>query len=217
MQGACILDPTYGQFFIMIQTIPLVVGSAFTGVTYVTGNLFFACLGFYLFALGYFVWPFQYYLNVTRNPLLCPLGAAQYEFPAIEMLYVSALVTMVVYYSIFFHGRPGWLSYLMLFFTITIPAIVLTFFQFNVWYEVLLSAAIGMIGTIVFMIHMQLFIAPALPYLELVPPFSTFSYSDDLGFGYNSYKYPAFQKQRKLLHEQANYKYSRWKIVDKND
>lgn len=211
MEGACILHPTYGQYFIMVQNIPLLIGAAFSGVTYVTGNLFFAFLGFYLFAMGYFVWPFQYWLNITRNPLLCPLGASRYEFPAIEMLYLSALITMVIYYSIAYHGRPGWLTYVVLFFALAIPGVVLTFFQFNIWYEVLLSAGIGVVMTTVFMVHMQFFIGPAIPYLEVVPPFSTFDYADDLGYSYNAYKYgSAYEKARHKLHKQTNFDHERW-------
>jgi hypothetical protein len=212
MEGACILHPTYGQFFIYTQSLPLLIGAAFTGLTAVTGSLFFAFLGGYLFVMGYFVWPFQAYINQTRNPLLCPLGASQYAFPAIEMLYVMAIVTMVLYYTIFFHGRPGYWTWFSLFLLLAVPAGVLVFFQFNVWYEVLMSAGVSLVLTTMFMIHMQLFIAPSIPYLEVVPPFSSFYYSDDLAYGYNPHSYPDFQKARRRVHQEANYKGERWRV-----
>lgn len=206
----CVLPATFGQLFVYTQMTPLLIGMAFAGFTYLTGSLFFAFLSVFLFVLSYFLWPIQEYINQTRSPFLCPIGSAAYEFPAIEMVYVSAIVTMVICYSIFYRGRPGTFAWIGLFLLFAIPAVVLCFFQFNTWLEVLISAVISAVLTVIFMFHMVFFIAPAIPYLECVPPFSTFQYSDDMGWGWNRIRFPYYWEHRCKIHEATNVKADRW-------
>lgn len=216
MSTACILDGTFGQMFVQLQEIPLLVGCCFSAVVYMTRSTFIFFLLLYIFIFPYFIWPFQTYLNQTRSPYLCPIGSSVYQFPAIEMCYVSAVITMVICYTIFYRGRPGILMWIWLFLIFAIPAVVLCFFQFNVWYEVLMSAAISMAMTTVFMVHMFLFVTPCLPYLECVPPFSTFNYCDDMGWG-NDVRNPNFYRDRTLLHRQLKYNADVYRLASEQD
>ena len=186
-------------------------------MTYLTGSSFFALLGGYLFIMSYFLWPFQAYFNQLRSPFLCPIGTAIYQFPAMEMFYISSIFTMVICYTIFYRGRPGWMTWGTMVFVFGAAAFALCFFQFNAWNEVLMSAGIGIFTTAIFMVHVVFFFAPALPYLEPVPPFCTFRYCDDMGWGVNSKKYPKFYECRDRLHALAKYNPDRWKLVSKND
>lgn len=207
----CILPSMFGQLFVYTQMTPLLIGMAFAGFTYLTGSLVFAFMSCFLFVLSYFLWPIQQYMNQTRSPYLCPIGSAAYEFPAIEVVYVTAIVTMVVFYAIFYRGRPGVFAWIGLFLLFAIPAFVLCFFQFNTWSEVLISAAISAVLTSIFMVHLWLFIGPSIPYLECLPPFSTFQYSDDMGWLWNQHKYPYYWKYRCGIHDALNVHVDRWK------
>jgi hypothetical protein len=213
----CFLPGNIGYAMVNLQMLPTLIGTSFTFMTYLTGSLFIAICGGFLFLMGYFVWPFQEYINQTRAPFLCPVGFAVYQFPALEVMYPVACVTMVVWYSIFFRGRPGAIGWFSLFLFFAIPSIVLPFFQYNQWYEVLMSGGIAIVLSSIFMIHMILFIAPCIPYLETVPPFSTFSYNDDLGFCYDCQKYGNFDKMRQRLHKVTQHKGQRWKLKKQKD
>jgi hypothetical protein len=212
MSQVCIIQSNYGIFFVYTQQVPLLIGTVFSGVVYLTGSIFFAACGFYLFFASYFLWPFQAYINQIRNPLLCPIGSAAYEFPAMEMFYVSSVITMVIWYTIFFRGRPGILSWIWMVILFGGAAFVLCFFQFNAWFEVLLSAAVGFVMTTIFMFHMVYFFCPCFPYLECVAPFTFTEMNDSLGFGYNAYKYKHFSSRRKEMHRIANVNHDKWKI-----
>jgi hypothetical protein len=215
MSTVCIIQGNFGQFFILTQEVPLLIGMIFSGFVYITGSIFFAACGFYLFFASYFLWPFQAYINQIRSPLLCPIGSAAYEFPCMEMFYVSSIITIVIWHTIFFRGRPGVLSWLWMVILFGAAAFILCFFQFNIWYEVLFSAAIGLVMTSIFMLHMVLFFCPSFPYLECVPPFTISEMNDSLGYGYNALKYTNFKNCRKQIHRIANVDQDKWKVKQK--
>lgn len=206
----CVLPGQLGAYLIMLQELPLIIGAGFCGITYMTGNIFFALCGGYLFLMSYMLWPIQAYINESRNPYLCPIGSAAYQFPSMEAFYISSIVTMVVCYAIFFKGRPSKLGWGLLFIVFAGVAFVLCFFQFNVWQEVLMSSGIGIVCTLIFMVHMAYMIAPCIPYLEHIPPFSTFGYCDDLGYMARDSEYHA---TRKRLHKITQYNKDRWSVT----
>jgi hypothetical protein len=209
--SVCVLTGNLNYAMVNVQMLPTLIGTAFTFMTYLTGSLFIAIVGGFLFVMGYFVWPFQAYLNQTRIPVLCPVGFSMYQFPALEVMYPVACATMVVWYTIFFRGRPGAVGWFSLFLLFAVPSVALSFFQFNIWYEILMSAGIAIVLSSLFMVHLVLFIAPCIPYLETVPPFTTFSYNDDLGFGVDCQKYGNFFKERQRLHKMLKHTGQRWK------
>lgn len=203
----CVMPQQVGTIFIYTQTAPLLFAAAFTGVTAITGWVFFSFLGIYLLIAQYFLWPFQQAFNRGRNPLLCPVGQSQYAFPSIEMFYVSCILTMVVFYVIVYRGRPGVVSWLSLALLLIAAPFVLVFFEFNVWWEVLFSALFGIVFTGAFMAHMYLFFGPSIPYLETIPPLATFSYNDDSGWALGHSKlrerYYNYDTERAELHRVA--------------
>jgi hypothetical protein len=198
--SACIIQGSIGQLLIYTQTLPLLIGAGFTALTTITGSLYFAFLGGYLYVAQYILWPFQAYINQNRPFYLCPIGSAVYQFPSIEAFYVFAIGTMVIMYIILYKANHGFMTWGTLAFWFLIPAGVLVFFQMNTWQEVLYSAAIAVVLTVTFMVHMYLFIDPCLPFLETVPPFSTFSYSDDYGWGWSRKKFPHYHVYRRRIH-----------------
>jgi hypothetical protein len=165
--SACILDGTVGQLLVYTQTLPLLIGAGFTAMTTITGSLYFAFLGGYLFVAQYFMWPIQAYINQQRSPYLCPMGSAVYQFPSVEAFYVFAIGTMVIMYIFLYKGNHGVVTWGTLAFWFLIPAGVLVFFQMNTWQEVLFSAGLAVGLTAIFMVHMFMFIDPCLPFLEV--------------------------------------------------
>lgn len=210
--AVCIMPQQVGTLFIYTQTFPLLIAAAFTGVTALTGWIYFTFLGLFIFIGPYFLWPFQQAFNRNRNPLLCPVGQSQYAFPSVEMFCASALLTMVLFYVIAYRGRPGVMSWLFLALLILVVPFVLLFFEFNVWWEVLFSAAVGIVMTSIFMAHMYLFFGPAIPYLETVPPLSTMSYHDDNNWasGRLKEKFYNYDAERQELHRVA--KVAKWHL-----
>lgn len=215
--SACVLDGTVGQLLIYTQTLPLLIGAGFTFMTTVTGSLYFFCLGMYLFAAQYFMWPIQAYINQQRSPYLCPIGSAVYQFPSIEAFYVFAIGTMVIMYIILYKGNHGWVLYGSLAFWFLVPAGVLVFFQMNTWQEVLYSAGLAVALTAIYMVHQYLFIDPCLPFLEAVPPFSTFNYSDDHGWGWNHKRYPEYHLHRRHIHRVCGIHRQRFAMVPESE
>ena len=212
----CVMPQNVGILFIYTQAFPWFIAAGFTGVTALTGWAFFAFLGVYMALAQYFVWPFQAAFNRGRNPLLCPVGQSQYAFPSVEAFYVASLLTLVIFYVIAYRGRPGAISWVSLFILILAAPFVLLFFGFNEWWEVLFSALLGVVFTCAFMIHMWLFWGPAIPYLETVPPFSTFSYNDDFGWALGGKRqkerYSNYDTERRELHRVARVSEYHWKL-----
>ncbi len=238
--SACILDGTVGQLLVYTQTLPLLIGAGFTAMTTITGSLYFAFLGGYLFVAQYFMWPIQAYINQQRSPYLCPMGSAVYQFPSVEAFYVFAIGTMVIMYIILYKGNHGVVTWGTLAFWFLIPAGVLVFFQMNTWQEVLFSAGLAVGLTAIFMVHMFMFIDPCLPFLEVrskrkpaprragggraflskitplkkvLPPFSTFSYSDDYGWGWSRKRYPHYHLYRRHIHKVCGVHHQRYMLV----
>lgn len=205
-----------GILFIYTQAFPWFVAAAFMGVTAITGWSFFTFLGLYMAIAQYFLWPFQAAFNRGRNPLLCPVGQSQYAFPSVEAFYVASLLTLVLFYVIAYRGRPGILSWASLFLLTIAAPFVLLFFEFNVWWEVLISALFGVVFTGGFMVLMWLFWGPAIPYLETIPPFATFSYNDDAGWGLGGKtqreRYYNYDEERRQLHRVARVSKFHYKI-----
>jgi len=210
MSLVCVINNNFGLFFVHLQELPLLIGAGLTAITYFTGSPFFAAAGFYLYIMSWFLYPFQTYFNITRNPLLCPLGSAAYEFPSMEAFYITSLVTMVIWYRILFKGRPTKLAWGGVFLAFAIPTTALLFFQFNVWYEVLMSAGIAVFTTSVFMLHMAYMWSDSLPYLEHVPPCSTFGYKDDLGWAERD---DSYHEKRQELHKILHFNHDKWRTV----
>ena len=211
--SACVLDGTVGQILVYTQTLPLLIGAGFTALTTVTGSLYFLFLGGYLWIAQYMLWPFQAYVNQNRSPYLCPIGSAVYQFPSIEAFYVFAIGTMVIMYIILYKANHGFMTWGTLAFWFLIPAGVLVFFQMNTWQEVLYSAAIAVVMTVTFMIHMWLFVDPCIPFLETMPPFSTFSYSDDYGWGWSRKRHPHYHEYRRHIHRVCGVHKDRYILV----
>lgn len=214
--SVCVMPQNVGVLFIYTQAFPLFIAAAFTGVTALTGWVFFAFLGIYMLVAQYFLWPFQAAFNRGRNPLLCPIGQSQYAFPSVEMFYAASLLTLILFYVIGYRGRPGVLSWLSLCVLLLAAPFVLLFFEFNEWWEVLFSALMGIIFTTIFMVHMWLFWGPAIPYLETIPPFSTFSYNDDFGWALGGKRqkeiYTNYDTERRELHRVARVSEYHWKM-----
>ncbi len=198
----CILNGTVGYVFYYSQWLPLLISAAITGISTITRNLFFAFLGTYLFLGQLSLWPFQNYFNSLRPTVMCQTGQSAYSFPSIEMYFVASITTVVIKYAILYRGRPGWLSWIMLFFLFAIPATVLVFFQLNLWWEVLFSAAVGIVETVMFMWWLFIFISPIVPYLESALPFG---YNDDHGW-LVYHNVARYQKHRKRVHKANGWK-----------
>lgn len=212
--SVCVMPQNVGILFIYTQAFPLFIAAGLAGVTALTGWQFFAWLGLYLYVSQFFVWPFQAAFNRGRNPMLCPIGQSQYAFPSVEMFYAASILTLVLFYVIFYRGRPGVLSWLSLTLLLLGGPFVLLFFEFNVWWEVLFSALLGVVFTGFFMVMVWLFLGPAIPYLEVIPPFSTFSYNDDpgwaLGGASQKERYYNYNEERRQLHRVARVTEYHW-------
>ncbi len=205
----CIQGGVSGTVFVTMQWLPLLVAASLGGVSWVTGSVFFFVIGTWLWLSSYLLYPLQTYFNTLRASVMCQTGQSMYSFPSIEMFYIASVVTIVVFYAIAYKGRPGWFSWACLFFLFAIPAVVLCFFQLNVWWEVLWSALAAVVLNVAFMSAIYIFVSPNVPYLEVILPLG---YNDDHGWFTIPGTEAAMQRERLRIHETFDHKAGRfWK------
>jgi hypothetical protein len=208
---SCIQDGLTGAIFVDLQWLPLLVAAGLTGVSAVTGAMFFATIGVWLWIAQYLLWPLQTYFNTLRPSVMCQTGQSMYSFPSIEMFYVTSVVVIVVFYTIAYKGRPGWMSWVCLFLLFVVPAVVLCFFQMNVWWEVLFSAAAAIVLNVWFMSAIYVFISPIAPLFEVILPMG---YNDNHGWLTIPGTEEAMQSERSRIHRAHDYKGGlRWRSL----
>jgi len=133
-------------------------------LTLLTSQIIFVFFGFYLQGMQMFLWEFQSYFESQRPNPVCQLYHT-YAFPSIEGYYVAALVTFIILYGYYWDYAHSWMVWLVLYFVAFIPPLLLVWFSYNRWWELVFSMLAGIGFTLVFVITLKLYITPILPYL----------------------------------------------------
>lgn len=179
----CVLSKNTAQMFIYLQLVPW----AFSGFMFalnlvLSGSVFFYYVSLWLGFSHYSLYPFQDFFNMIRPEILCALGEETYKFPSVVMYYVGSAVTIILVYALLWPTRTSYIRWFWVALLVLAPAFALTWFHFNVWYEVLFSFLWSAVMTIGFMLLLRFYLAPAWPYMECVPPFTWMGLHDRGGW-----------------------------------
>lgn len=125
--------------------------------------------GFYIFIWGFVLYIFQVALAIMREDPFCPV-IQTYGVPSSAAYYVAAMGTFLLglaYEMGFWYNFTNSLYLIIWWF---VPPVVLVWFGFNVWQEVLLSMGLGVLSTIVFLFLIWHYMVHDMPYyLQQVP------------------------------------------------
>lgn len=174
--SGCYYATWAGAAFGWTQVFPSIVTLMLSAVGLLTSQIMFLFFGLYLHAMQYELWVFQSYFQSQRPNPVCQLYHA-YAFPSIEAYYAGAVVTAFIMYGYMWdipHGVIAWLF----FYVIAAFPLIMVWFGYNVWWEVLLSLGMGVVFTALFVIVLKLYISPAMPYILNEIPATWLGYKD---------------------------------------
>ena len=181
IQG-CFYVTVYGSALAWTQVLPTLVSLSLTVLTWFDCQVLFMYLGVYLHAFQLLLWSVQLTLKIDRPDPICQ-EYHTYSFPSVESFYVGALVTFIIGYSVFWQVKRPVTLWLFIFCFFVVPPTVLVFFNFNLWYEVVISLGIGVIASFLLIIFLWVYIQENSPYYLNIFPLNWLGYKDDYLFG----------------------------------
>lgn len=133
--------------------------------------------GFYIFFWSFLLYIFQAALAVVRTDPFCP-AVVTYGLPSSGAFYVAASGTFMVCMAVAMRFWYNWSNTLYLLIWWIVPPGVLIWVGYNAWYEVLLSAGLGALATIIFFFLVWKMAARDMPYILNQAPWSWFNCAD---------------------------------------
>ena len=134
--------------------------------------------GLYLSFWQLILYILQINFNMARQNPFQPQGPIYYGFPSEVGFYVAVFVTFIMEFTLVWNVVFSWMYWSGLIMCILVPSVVLTWFQFNTWQEVLLSMGCGFLATTIFILALYFYIKPELPIWLNTIPFTWFSCVD---------------------------------------
>ncbi len=134
--------------------------------------------GFWLTIVIAFLYILKSKFNTLRSDPY-NVDVIEWAYPCDVAFYTAAASTYVITYSIIWRRQlPAMYWAFFIIFCVTPPAI-LVFFQYNVWWEVLISAAIGIIITVFYLSVVKTFMpADYITVMMMLPIFKMFMAND---------------------------------------
>jgi hypothetical protein len=177
--GACLYTSHGAVAFAVVQLVswivPLTLAAASPVYDQETGRwgrqFVLVSFGFYLFFWGFLLYIFQVSLSIMRSDPFCP-ALQTYGVPASSAFYVAAMGSFLLglaWEMSFWYNITNTL-YLVVWWLA--PPVVLVWFGFNVWQEVLLSMGLGILSTVIFMTVVWHVLVHDMPYLLQQGPWS---------------------------------------------
>lgn len=151
------------QIIPTITTLCFFVASSFTNKPML---LFFSL---YLYIPQITIYCFQHYFQVIMPDPVCQLYHS-YAFPSMSAFYVGALFAGFVTATYLFNYSHGWNIWIVMELFLVIPPIILVYYSYNRWWEVVLSVGFGVANGVFFMVVYKWYIYPSLPYLSMQFP-----------------------------------------------
>lgn len=128
---------------------------------------------FYIYPWIYFLYLLQTTFQVTRAHPFC-LGLMTYTFPSSSAFYLGLGVSFLVGVSIAWRINLSWMYWVSAFLvTVGVP-FYLVWLNYNLWWEILISMALGIFAAVSFVLTVRLYLIDDLPYLLNVAPWTWF-------------------------------------------
>ena len=140
-------------------------------------ELFIWSYSWWLTAWVWALWGFQVYFARLRPHEMCG-HIYTYAFPSQEAFLVGSLVAAFFTYAYIKGIHLSWISWFIMYsFTFVLP-IILIVTGLNVWWEVLVSFALGIASSVFIVSSLLTYLKPYLPYLAIQRPFTWFHLAD---------------------------------------
>lgn len=133
--------------------------------------------GYYIFFWSFLLYIFQAALSVVRVDPFCP-AVYTYGLPSSGAFYVAASGTFLIAQAIAMRFWYNWTNTIWLALWWLLPPAVLIWVGYNTWQEVLLSASLGIVATVIFFVLVWKLAIRDMPYLLQQAPWSWFNCVD---------------------------------------
>ena len=110
-------------------------------------------------------------MNRMRPDPYCPMMLS-YAYPCIEAFFVSSLTTFIAGFTFIWNIHLPWVYWTVVFTVLSGPPMILVWFQYSTWSEVLVSTCIGIVTSIMFLLWYAFVVVPKLPFLLCQAPFT---------------------------------------------
>lgn len=178
MEG-CYYVGWFGWAFGWTQMIPIFVTLVCTVLTTATHQPLYFLFSFFLYIPQVALWCFQAYFEAEMPDPVCQVYQ-NWAFPSIPAFYVAVCISFFFVVSILWEFEHSWIIWFTLYTFGIVPPLLLVWFGYNRWWEVLLSLGYGAFCGIVFGFLMRYFIEPVMPYLQHHFPLYDFGYVDTI-------------------------------------
>ena len=164
--------------------IPVLACPALFIASGVTGDVIFSLLSWYLFIMWYALVVAQSYLNIVRVDPFCP-AYHTYSVPSIVTFYAVSLFTFFAAYVITEPAAAAekrqirYTTWLTMFAFGFLPPLLLVYYDFNTWSEIVLSCALAIFPTIGYVYLLRYIIRPRMAMILLSPPLNWFGYESN--------------------------------------
>lgn len=141
-------------------------------------EFFLVCFSWYLFIVQLLLYILQISMQQLQADPFCP-GLMDYSFPAFAPFWIGICITLTAVLPWTMGFRYGFLNAMTILTFIWItPAAVLIWFSFFTWQQVLLSAGIGVLITLIFVFIMITYMVPLMPFILTQAPATWFNLTE---------------------------------------
>lgn len=133
--------------------------------------------GIFLTLMQIAIYIFQNYFNRLQEDLYC-IGTYSNAFPSIEGFYCSAFVTFIAATTYFWNIQMSYIYWTCSILFLIGPPSVLLWYTYNSLSEILISVAIGVSTTLLYVVLVRFIIKEHIPFLLIIAPFTWFNAID---------------------------------------
>lgn len=173
----CYYISAWGWAFGWTQQIPILISLIAFVITAYTKEPLYFLFSWFLWIPQITIWTFQAYFQMVMPDPICQ-AYHTYAFPSVTAFYVGVVVVTFFAVALLWEIEHSWVNWLIMMMFGIVPPLILIWFGYNRWWEVLFSLGYGALFGLGFAFVLRYLIQPVMPYLEFHFPLFTFGYED---------------------------------------
>jgi len=185
--SGCVYTSLTGTAFGLVQILPWAIPTAITLFSYSRNwngkdwGFEFTPFwySFYLTLCQTCIYILQFAVHDMRADPFCT-HVVTAAFPSSSTFMVVAIISFFVFSTFVHNAVFSWKYWIWAILIFIVPPSVLIWVQYNVWWEVLVSAALAIVANIGFLIWLHHCVKPQLPFILNTAPCTWFSVQDSL-------------------------------------
>ena len=182
--SSCVYTSYTGTAFGMVQLLPWAIPMAVTlgsltrdkngrrGFEFTT-----FWYSFYLTFCQIIIYELQYSFRAMRSDPFCT-GIISAAFPSSSTFFVAALISFILMFTFATNMVFDWKYWVYLFCIFFIPPCYLVWLEYNLWWEILVSAALAIIANVAYFVALYYCVRPQMHYILNAAPCTWFSVTD---------------------------------------